>query len=53
MQQEDDGKDGANGGNSKRSTSPGNCNDSVNSYDEDELIDMDDCPSDEESDQGH
>lgn len=50
MQQEEDAKGGGSSS-SKRPSSPGN-NDSQISYDEDELIDMDDCPSDEESDLG-
>lgn len=54
MQQEEDskgGSGGSGGGSSKQPSSPGN-NCSQISYDEDELIDMDDCPSDEESDLG-
>lgn len=44
MQQEDEAKGGSSG---KNPSSPGG----NMSYDEDELIDMDDCPSDEEDEQ--
>lgn len=50
MQQEEDSKGGSGGGSSSghtRPSSPGN-NGSQISYDEDELIDMDDCSDDDE-----
>lgn len=45
MQQEEDSKGGSGDGNT-RPSSPGN-NDSQISYDDDELIDMDDCSDDD------